>query len=59
MNDATIQLVGIDDPLSGKTTGEMLNLALSRIDKTKFQILLVHRPEYYQNYQQHGIDLTV
>ncbi|WP_397539144.1 metallophosphoesterase [Rummeliibacillus pycnus] len=58
MNGTTIQIVGIDDPLSGKTTDEMLNLALNGEDKTKFQILLAHRPEYYENYEQHGIDLT-
>lgn len=58
MNGATIQIIGIDDPLSGKTTDEMLNLALNGVDPSKFQILLAHRPEYYKNYVQHGVDLT-
>ncbi|MGG0655510.1 metallophosphoesterase [Rummeliibacillus pycnus] len=58
MNGATIQLVGIDDPLNGKTTDEMLDLALKNVDTFKFQILLAHRPEYYKNYEQHGVDLT-
>lgn len=58
MNGATIQIIGIDDPLSGKTTDGMLNLALTGVDKTKLQILLAHRPEYYDSYKQHGVDLT-
>ncbi len=57
-NGAAIQIVGIDDPLSGKSTKEMLNHALKQADPSKFQILLAHRPEFYKEYEQSGVDLT-
>ena len=57
-NGAAIDIIGIDDPLNGKETAQMLNEALVGTDKKTFRLLLAHRPEYYQDYIDAGIDLT-
>lgn len=57
-NGVEIQIVGIDDPLNGKSADEMLSETMQNIDSEKFQILLAHRPEDYEIYGQYGIDLT-
>ena len=57
-NGATIQLIGIDDPLSGKTIEEMLKMAKKNTNPSEFQILLAHRPEYFKEYEQSGVDVT-
>ncbi len=54
--DVAIQIVGIDDPISGKNAQEMLDLALK--DDQTYKILLAHRPEDYKTYEKFGIDLT-
>lgn len=57
-NGATIQIVGIDDPLDGKTADEMLSETMKNTYKDKFQILLAHRPEDYKVYEKYGMNLT-
>lgn len=52
-----IDIVGIDDPLNGKTSDEMLKEALVGANHD-FQLLLAHRPEFYASYAAHDIDLT-
>ena len=54
--DVAIQIVGIDDPISGKNAQEMLDLALK--DDQTYKVLLAHRPEDYKTYEKFGIDLT-
>lgn len=54
-NDS-IDLSGIDDPLMGQTASEMLAQADFRSDV--FTLLLAHRPEDFQTYEEFEIDLT-
>lgn len=56
-NGAGIDIVGIDDPLNGKSTEEMLDEALMN-KAHPFQLLLAHRPEFYKEYAAYDIDLT-
>ena len=56
-NGAGIDIVGIDDPLNGKSTDEMLEEALMN-KAHDFQLLLAHRPEFYETYADYDIDLT-
>ncbi|WP_233548035.1 MULTISPECIES: metallophosphoesterase [unclassified Rummeliibacillus] len=55
-NGAVIQIVGINDPLSGENAEEMLYKSMKN-DGT-YKVLLAHRPEDYQAYEKSGIDLT-
>lgn len=55
-NNEVIQIVGIDDPLSGEDADKMLKKAVKN-DET-FKVLLAHRPEDYKTYEKFGIDLT-
>lgn len=57
-NGAAIDIIGIDDPLNGKESPEMLREALVGTSDKTFRLLLAHRPEYYQDYVDAGIDLT-
>lgn len=54
-NDS-IAISGIDDPLMGQTASEMLAEAEIRSDV--FTLLLAHRPEDFQTYDEFEIDLT-
>lgn len=38
----SISLIGIEDPLNGHETQEMLNWAMSKVDKERLMILLAH-----------------
>ncbi|MBU0905429.1 MAG: metallophosphoesterase [Firmicutes bacterium] len=51
-----IAISGIEDPLMGQTASEMLAEADIRSDV--FTILLAHRPEDFQTYDEFEIDLT-
>lgn len=57
-NGASIQLIGISDPLSGETTEDMLAKALVNVPQDQFKILLAHRSEFGEKYAQAGIDLA-
>lgn len=54
----SISLIGIEDPLNGHETQEMLNSAMSKVDKERLMILLAHRPEKFNTYVANGIDLV-
>lgn len=54
----SISLIGIEDPLNGFETQEMLNEAMVNVDKEKLMVLLAHRPEKFNTYVANGIDLV-
>ncbi|WP_017381950.1 metallophosphoesterase [Paenisporosarcina sp. TG-14] len=52
----TISLTGIEDPLMGDVSTDML--AASNVPSDAFTLLLAHRPEDFQAYVDAGIDVT-
>ena len=62
-----LSISGIDDPtMFDKSAGEGENEAYSRalqafrnIDKSQYNILVAHRPDFYEAYRQLGFDLVV
>ena len=54
--NGSIAISGIEDPLMGQTASEMLAEAEIRSDV--FTLLLAHRPEDFQTYDEFEIDLT-
>jgi uncharacterized protein len=54
----SISILGIEDPLNGLETQEMLNEAMSKVDREKLTILLAHRPETFNTYVANGMDLV-
>lgn len=54
--NGSITISGIEDPLMGQTASEMLAEAEIRSDV--FTLLLAHRPEDFQTYDEFEIDLT-
>lgn len=57
-NGESIELIGIEDPLNGHETQWMLDVARDNTNKNSLQILLSHRPEFFDTYVQNGIDLV-
>ena len=53
-----LAIVGIEDPLSGRTTKEMLEIATKNVPPNILTILLAHRPEVFNTYVDFGIDLV-
>lgn len=53
-----LAIVGIEDPLMGKETQEMLNIALSNVQNETFTLLLSHRPERFSTYTANDVDLV-
>ena len=53
-----LAIVGIEDPLNGIETQEMLDQAMARVDKDLFTILLAHRPEKFTTYVANEIELV-
>lgn len=53
-----LAIVGIEDPLSGRTTKEMLEIATRNVQPNVLKILLAHRPEVFDTYVEFGIDLV-
>lgn len=53
-----LAIVGIEDPLSGRTTKEMLKIATKNVPPNVLTILLAHRPEVFNTYVEFGIDLV-
>ena len=53
----TISLTGIEDPLMGDVSSEMI--AASNVPSDAFTLLLAHRPEDFQAYVDAGIDVTL
>jgi len=53
----TITLVGVDDP---QFRGGSMDRQLERLlPKDSFSILLSHRPEYFETFVDHGVDLAL
>lgn len=53
-----IALAGIEDPLNGMDTQQMLDIALKNIPEDMFTMLLAHRPEKFDIYVERNIDLV-
>lgn len=53
-----LAIAGIEDPLNGVETQEMLDQAMARVDKDLFTILLAHRPEKFTTYVANEIELV-
>lgn len=58
INGEKINLCGIDDPTRGIETMQ-LDTAFSGIDENLYTILLAHRPERFEIYQNYPADLVV
>lgn len=54
----SIAFIGIEDPLNGVETQEMLDSALQGVNPKNLNILLAHRPEEFNAYVQNQIDLV-
>ncbi|MEO4053726.1 metallophosphoesterase [Solibacillus sp. CAU 1738] len=53
-----LAIVGIEDPLMGMETEEMLNIALANVPDDMFTLLLSHRPERFDTYVAKDVDLV-
>ncbi len=51
-----LAIVGIEDPLMGRTTEDMLEMV--NVQPDVLTILLAHRPEVFSTYVNYGIDLV-
>ncbi len=57
-NGERLAIVGIEDPLMGRTTEEMLDIATAYIPEDMLKLLLAHRPEVFSTYVNQEIDLV-
>lgn len=53
-----LAILGIEDPLMGRSTEEMLELATAYVPEDMLKLLLAHRPEVFSTYVNQGIDLV-
>ena len=53
-----LTIIGIEDPLMGKEPQQMLDEAMTTVDKNSFKILLSHRPEIFEVYVKNAIDVV-
>ncbi|KGR78244.1 metallophosphoesterase [Ureibacillus sinduriensis] len=53
-----ISIIGIEDPLNGHETQDMLSTALSDVDRENLTVLLAHRPEKFNTYVANNINLV-
>lgn len=53
-----LAIVGIEDPLMGKSVPDMLDLALEDVDAETFTLLLSHRPEQFESYVAQEMDVV-
>ncbi|KYG89265.1 metallophosphoesterase [Metasolibacillus sp. FSL H7-0170] len=56
--DEQIVIAGIEDPLMGYTTQEMLDMAYKYVPSDAFTLLLSHRPERFETYVNNAIDVV-
>ncbi len=54
----SISIIGIEDPLNGLETQNMLSTALVGVDQEKLTVLLAHRPEKFNTYVANNMDLV-
>ncbi len=57
-NGERLAIVGIEDPLMGRSTEEMLDIATAYIPEDMLKLLLAHRPEVFSTYVNQEIDLV-
>ncbi|MEK5230376.1 metallophosphoesterase [Lysinibacillus sp. FSL K6-0232] len=57
-NGERLAIVGIEDPLMGTSTEEMLEIATTYLPDDMLKLLLAHRPEMFRTYVNNGIDLV-
>lgn len=57
-NGERLAIIGIEDPLMGKSTDEMLEIATASVPQDMFKLLLAHRPEMFDEYVAKSIDLV-
>ena len=57
-NGERLSIVGIEDPLTGMETKDMLEIATAHIPKDRLTLLLAHRPEVFDVYVDQGIDVV-
>lgn len=53
-----LAIVGIEDPLMGRSTEEMLDIATAYLPQDMLKLLLAHRPEVFDTYVEQEIDLV-
>lgn len=53
-----LAIIGIEDPLMGREVGEMLDEAMVGLDEDAYKILLSHRPEEFEEYVEHRLDVV-
>ncbi len=54
----SIVIAGIEDPLMGKSVGDMLDIATKKVSSEQMTLVLSHRPEKFKAYVEHGVDLV-
>jgi len=57
-NGERISIVGIEDPLNGLETQDMLNDAMAHVNPDNLTILLAHRPEKFNTYVANNMNLV-
>ena len=57
-NGERLSIIGIEDPLMGMETNNMLAMATAYIPQDRLTLLLAHRPEFFDVYVDHGIDVV-
>lgn len=57
-NGERLSIVGIEDPLMGMETNDMLAMATAYIPQDRLTLLLAHRPEFFDVYVDHEIDVV-
>ncbi|MFK5710217.1 metallophosphoesterase [Lysinibacillus boronitolerans] len=53
-----LAIVGIEDPLMGRTTEDMLDIATAYLPDDMFKLLLAHRPEMFNTYVNYHVNLV-
>lgn len=54
----SISIIGIEDPLNGHETQNMLSTALAGVNQEELTVLLAHRPEKFNTYVANNINLV-
>jgi len=57
-NGERLAIVGIEDPLMGRSTEDMLDTATAYVPEDMLKLLLAHRPEVFSTYVNQEIDLV-
>ncbi|MDN4494680.1 metallophosphoesterase [Ureibacillus aquaedulcis] len=53
-----ISIIGIEDPLNGHETQDMLRTAMTDVNQENLTVLLAHRPEKFNTYVANNINLV-